>query len=264
MIRKQRFFFGTNTKMYKNIADTRDFVVSLAHLTADVSREHVQLFVIPSYTTIQTARQSVSAASLMIGAQNMGWEDEGQFTGEISPLMLKEVGADLVMVGHSERRHVLGETDSEENKKMLKGLQHGFTMLLCVGEKGEEKELNLSQEVVRSQLKRGLAGVSPADMAKVWIAYEPVWAIGVGSTPATKEYAETMHQVIKQVLVELYGETIGLAVPVLYGGSVNPENAVGLASQESVDGLFIGRSAWNAEQFNSIIHDVLAVITFED
>lgn len=264
MIRKQRFFFGTNTKMYKGIAETRDFVVALDRLNADISRDHVQLFVIPSYTTIQTARQAVPVESMLIGAQNMGWADEGQFTGEISPVMLQEVGADLVMVGHSERRHVLGETDIEENKKILKGLQHNFVMLLCVGETGEEKELNLSQEAVRSQLKRGLAGVQPEDMAKVWIAYEPVWAIGVGSTPASKEYAETMHQVIKQALVEQYGEMVGLAVPVLYGGSVNPENAVGLASQDSVDGLFIGRSAWDAKRFHGIIRDVLAVLEFVD
>ena len=120
----------------------------------------------------------------MIGAQNMGWEEQGQFTGEISPLMLQEIGTDLIMVGHSERRHVLGETDEQENKKVICALNHNFTTLLCVGETEEQKEYGISEEIIRIQLKKGLYGVTKEMLDKLWIAYEPVWAIGVtGSRP---------------------------------------------------------------------------------
>ena len=253
-----KFYFGTNTKMYKTIQDTVDFITGLQDLTADISREEIQLFVIPSYTTQKDANAIKKPDLLMVGAQNMGWEEQGQFTGEISPLMLQECGTDLIMVGHSERRHVLGETDEEENKKVLCALGHDFTTLLCVGETGEEKDYGISEEIIRIQLKKGLFGVKAARTGKLWIAYEPVWAIGVGGKPASKEYAEQIHVVIRETLIELFGPEAGAAIPVLYGGSVNPENAVGLSKMDHIDGLFIGRSAWNADNFNAIIRSVLA------
>ena len=282
---KKKIYFGTNTKMYKTIKDTVEFVSQLQELTKDISREDMQLFVIPSYTTLRDANEAKDEDLLMVGAQNMGWEEQGQFTGEISPLMLQEVGTDIVMIGHSERRHVLGETDEEENKKVLCALNHNFTTLLCVGETGEQKDYGISEEVIRIQLKKGLYGVTEKQKGKfcmqenkfqntateqqnrtagtekqtekLWIAYEPVWAIGVNGKPATKEYAEQIHIVIRETLVELFGEEAGNEIPVLYGGSVNPENAVGLSKMEHIDGLFIGRSAWQADNFNKIIRDVL-------
>lgn len=254
---KERFYFGTNTKMYKTIKDTVEFVESLQELTKDISREDITLFIIPSFTTLRDANERKDAGLLMVGAQNMGWEEQGQFTGEVSPLMLQEVGTDLIMVGHSERRHVLGETDEEENKKALCALNHGFTTLLCVGETEEEKEYGISAETIRIQLKKGLHGVTKEMTEKLWIAYEPVWAIGVNGKPATKEYAEEIHVVIKETLKELFGEEAGAEIPVLYGGSVNLENAVGLSRMEHIDGLFIGRAAWDAENFNKIIRSVL-------
>lgn len=254
---KKKIYFGTNTKMYKTIKDTVEFVSQLQELTKDISREDMQLFVIPSYTTLRDANEAKDKDLLMVGAQNMGWEEQGQFTGEISPLMLQEVGTDIVMIGHSERRHVLGETDEEENKKVLCALNHNFTTLLCVGETGEQKDYGISEEVIRIQLKKGLYGVTEKQTEKLWIAYEPVWAIGVNGKPATKEYAEQIHIVIRETLVELFGEEAGNEIPVLYGGSVNPENAVGLSKMEHIDGLFIGRSAWQADNFNKIIRDVL-------
>ena len=146
---KKKIYFGTNTKMYKTIKDTVEFVSQLQELTKDISREDMQLFVIPSYTTLRDANEEKDEDLLMVGAQNMGWEEQGQFTGEISPLMLQEVGTDIVMIGHSERRHVLGETDEEENKKVLCALNHNFTTLLCVGETGEQKDYGISEEVIR-------------------------------------------------------------------------------------------------------------------
>ena len=257
MAKLKKLYLGTNTKMYKTIEMTREFLTGLKENTADISREELELFVIPSFTTLYHARQCATPDQIHLGAQNMGWEDEGQFSGEISPLMLKEVGVEMVMIGHSERRHVLGETDEMENKKVLCALRHGLTPLLCIGETGEQKALGLSDEVLRTQLKVGLQGVPKEQAEKVWIAYEPVWAIGVGGVPATKEYAEEKHDVIRQCVQELFGEEIGSQMPLLYGGSVNPENAPGLIQMRNIDGLFVGRSAWQADKFNAIIRTVL-------
>ena len=253
---KKKIYFGTNTKMYKTIKDTVEFVSQLQELTKDISREDMQLFVIPSYTTLRDANEAKDEDLLMVGAQNMGWEEQGQFTGEISPLMLQEVGTDIVMIGHSERRHVFGETDVEENKKVKAALNHGFTTLLCIGETAEEKDFGISAEVLRTQLKIGFHDVPVSQVPNIWVAYEPVWSIGVNGTPASADYAEKMHKVIKACLREIFGD-VADEIPVLYGGSVNPENAVGLSKMEHIDGLFIGRSAWQADNFNKIIRDVL-------
>ena len=149
----KKLYFGSNLKMYKNIKDTVEYLQKLVENTKDISREEIELFIIPSYTTLESATKNVDRAYVKLGAQNMCWEDEGQFTGEISPLMLKELGLDLVMIGHSERRHVFGETDVEENKKVKAALNHGFTTLLCIGETAEEKDFGISAEVLRTQLK---------------------------------------------------------------------------------------------------------------
>ena len=254
----KKLYFGTNLKMYKNIADTVSYLQKLVENTRDISREDMELFVIPSFTTLQSATEQVDRTYVKLGAQNMCWEEEGQFTGEISPLMLQELGLDLVMIGHSERRHVFGETDYEENKKVLCALNHGFTTLLCIGETDQEKEYVISNEVLRTQLIVGFHGVTPDMARKLWVAYEPVWAIGVNGKPASVEYAEEKHQVIKQCLAELFGEEVGLAIPVLYGGSVNPGNANQLIAQPSIDGLFTGRSAWQADAFDRLIRDAMA------
>lgn len=257
MNKQNRLYLGTNTKMYKTIAQTEEFLTGLWNMTSDISRDVLELFVIPSFTTLYRARQCVSPDQIHLGAQNMGWEDEGQFSGEISPLMLRETGTEIVMIGHSERRHVLMETDLMENRKVLCALRHGLTALLCIGETGDEKALGLSDEVLRTQIKIGLNGAQVDQLDKIWLAYEPVWAIGAGGVPATKEYAEEKHGVIRDCLAELYGKEAASRVPLLYGGSVNPGNAPELIRMENIDGLFIGRSAWQADKFNSIIRSVL-------
>lgn len=259
MAMQKKLYLGTNTKMYKTIPMTIEFLTVLGKLTQNISREELELFVIPSFTTLFSAHACAKSGLIRLGGQNMGWEEEGQFSGEISPLMLKEVGADIVMIGHSERRHVLMETDEMENKKVKCALRNGLTPLLCIGETGKEKSIGLSDEILRSQIKVGLNGISDEDAGKVWIAYEPVWAIGVGGVPATKEYAEEKHNVIRDCVVGLFGEKYGNNIPLLYGGSVNLRNAVELIKMNNIDGLFIGRSAWDAEQFNSIIRSVLPI-----
>jgi triosephosphate isomerase len=254
---KKKLYIGTNTKMYKTIADTAFFLEKLQRDTADISRDHVCIFVIPSYTALEKARSIISNHSILLGAQNVFWEDQGQFTGEISPLMLKEIGVDIVEIGHSERRHMLHETDEEENFKVLAALRHGFFPLLCIGETAEQKDFGISDEILSMQIKMGFHNVLKKDIGHCMIAYEPAWAIGVSGKPATVEYAAEKHNVIRKVLHSLYGDSGSLA-PILYGGSVNNDNAAEFIQIENIDGLFIGRSAWEADNFNMIIRKVLS------
>jgi triosephosphate isomerase len=249
-----KLFIGTNTKMYKTIAQTSSYLSRLRALTRTIPPDDIYLFVIPSYTALPAARNTIQDNSILLGAQNMGWEDEGQFTGEISPVMLKETGVNIIEIGHSERRHVLHETDEEENRKVLAALRHGFTALLCIGETGDQKDFGIADEILGIQLKKGLFGVKPEQTGSLLIAYEPVWAIGAQGTPASGKYAEEKHTVIRKILVSLFGGGRANDIPILYGGSVNNENAAELIQMNNVDGLFIGRSAWDADNFSRIIN----------
>lgn len=252
----KKLYFGSNLKMYKTVQETTEYLKELAEKTEDISREETELFIIPSYTALADARKAVNPAQIKLGAQNMFWEEQGQFTGEISPITLKELGMDLVMAGHSERRHVFGELDTEENKKVKSALAHNMKALLCIGETGEEKDYGVSPEVLRTQLKIGFHGVSPNHFNNIWVAYEPVWSIGVNGTPAPADYAEEMHKLIKQTLRELFGEP-SEEIPVLYGGSVSPQNAEQLIAMPSIDGLFVGRAAWEAGKFTQLIRSAI-------
>lgn len=250
----KKLYFGSNLKMYKNVRETLEYLKNLERLTDDLNRDETTVFIIPSYTSLDRASREIDQDLVWLGAQNMCWEEQGQFTGEVSPLMLQELGLKLVELGHSERRHVFGETNQMMDRKVRAALDHGFTTLLCIGETGEEKDYGLSDEILKIQLKMGLSGVKPEDLEKLWIAYEPVWAIGVNGKPASSSYAQEKHHVIKSVLIELFGEK-GKTIPVLYGGSVNPGNANELIIQPDIDGLFVGRAAWDALEFNKLIRN---------
>lgn len=257
---QKKLYFGSNLKMYKNVHDTVTYLQELEGLTKDINRELYEFFIIPSYTSLANATTAIDHHNIKLGAQNICWEEEGQFTGEISPLMLQELGIDLVMIGHSERRHVFRETDLEENKKVKCALEHGFKTLLCIGETAEQKEFGISPEILRTQLKIGFHGISPKHIPNIWVAYEPVWSIGVNGTPASASYAEQMHREIKSCLADLFGPD-SKNIPVLYGGSVNPGNAEELITQPSIDGLFTGRSAWQADKFNTLIRSAITACT---
>jgi triosephosphate isomerase len=252
----RKWYMGTNTKMYKTIAETNEFVSRLCELTSDISREAFELFVIPSFTTLEQANRHRNSELLKLGAQNMCWEERGQYTGEISPLMLQEVGCDLVMIGHSERRYIFLETDDMERRKVRCAVDHGFKVLLCIGETEEEKDAGKSDEVLKRQLKIGLVDIKPEETGNIWVAYEPVWAIGVHGKPITIEYADDKLHFVREVLIELFGK-YGKDIPIFYGGSVNPENAEALSQCKDINGLFIGRSAWDADDFNKLIRTVL-------
>lgn len=249
---QKKLYFGSNLKMYKNIKNTLDYLQKLAEYTKDISRKEIELFIIPSFTSLESAVKTIDSNLIKLGAQNMCWEEQGQFTGEISPLMLKELNLNLVMIGHSERRHVFGETDAEENKKVKAAVNHGMTALLCVGETAEQKNFGVSEEILRTQIKIGLHDIEKSQIDKIWIAYEPVWSIGVNGTPANADYVEKMHKIMKDTLIELFGQD-SKKIPVLYGGSVNMENSQKIIINPSVDGLFVGRAAWEADKFNELI-----------
>ncbi|MCW9717179.1 triose-phosphate isomerase [Avibacterium sp. 21-599] len=255
----KKIYFGTNLKMYKNNQEVKNYLIKISNNLSKINTKHkIEFFIIPSYTSLESAMNIIhyqkSSPPIIIGAQNMNANEKGQFTGEISPLMLQELGVQLVMIGHSERRHLMGETDQEENQKVLSSLKHNFITLLCIGETLEQKNYHISDEILRMQLKIGLNGVSIEQLPNLRIAYEPVWAIGTSGIPASAEYANNKHQIIKECLIEIFGKP-GNDIPILYGGSVNQENASNLIIQPYIDGLFVGRSAWDADQFHSLIQE---------
>lgn len=251
----RKLIIGTNLKMYKNVAETTAYLRALTSLVEDI-QEEITLFVIPSFTALASASAELFDHSIQLGAQNMHPEAKGQFTGEISPLMLAELNVDVVEIGHSERRQHFNETDEDENAKVLSALSHGFKALLCIGETEDQKLDGVSDDFLRIQIKLGLKDVSQSDASRIWIAYEPVWAIGVNGTPAKPDYVKEKHGVIHNVLSELFPET---NIPVLYGGSINSENIHSLIELSEVDGLFVGRAAWEADAFNQLIRKALLV-----
>lgn len=253
----RKLYFGTNLKMYKNVKDTVSYLQALDYAVSDLDRSELEIFVIPSYTSLEKASSCIDRARITLGAQNMCWEEQGQFTGEISPLMLDELGIHFVMAGHSERRHIFRETDIEENRKIQCALKHGFHALLCVGETLEEKNYRISDEILQMQLKIGFHDISSEEASHLMVAYEPVWAIGESGQPASPEYARARHRHIRQCLAHLFGSA-GESIPLLYGGSVNHANAKELISDPNIDGLFVGRSAWQADSFNTLIRTALA------
>ena len=256
MSRLAKLYIGTNTKMYKTPSQAAEHIRRLAALTADIPAGELELFVLPSSLCLPAALDAARGSFIRIGAQNIGCEETGQYTGEISPLMLAELGIDLTMVGHSERRHTFKEADEDEQRKAACAAEHDFTVLLCVGETLEQKEYGVGPEALRTQLKIGLFDIPAQKLGRIWVAYEPVWAIGVRGIPASEGYADDMHRVIKNTLRERYGQPGG-EVPILYGGSVNRENAPSLIQMPHIDGLFIGRNAWDADNFNHIIRQAL-------
>lgn len=184
----------------------------------------------------------------------MHWEEEGAFTAEISPLMLKDYNIDLIELGHSERRQYYNENDYDINKKLKAAYSFDFKPLICVGEKEIEKNYELGPEIISLQLKTIFNNIKREDAKKAWIAYEPVWAIGEGGKPATSEYAEKIHQLIRDKMAELYDDQLAAEITILYGGSVNYDNAIDFISEANIDGLFIGRAARKADSFSEIIH----------
>ncbi len=212
----------------------------------------VSVILCPPFLALKTVFDAVNGSGIKVGAQNMHWEEAGAFTGEITGKMLRETGTDYVILGHSERRHVFGETDDWINKKVHRSLKTGLIPILCVGEKIEEREADDTQKVIAKQLRVGLKNLSAAEMETVIVAYEPVWAIGTGLT-ASPEQAATVHEFIRGALKTLFNEQVSESTWILYGGSVKPENTIGLLSNKDIDGALVGGASMKLEDFKGII-----------
>ncbi|MCA8881455.1 MAG: triose-phosphate isomerase [Rhodobacteraceae bacterium] len=247
---------GTSWKMNKTLADGLVFAEALAAYMPECD-PRIQPFVIPSFTAVRQVKDALASTRVKVGAQNMHWADAGAWTGEVSPLQLKDCGLDLIELGHSERREHFGETDRTVGLKTEAAVRHGFVPLICVGETLDERESGRADEVLTAQTEGALHALDDAQRkAPILFAYEPVWAIGENGIPASSDYADQQQGLIKRVAAAILpGEP-----PVLYGGSVNPGNAAELVACPHVDGLFIGRSAWNPDGYIDILQRVAAAL----
>ena len=238
-----------NWKMHKTIAEALEFVNEVKDR---VNNDKVEAVICAPFTLLKDLKQATKGTNIKIGAQNMHFEEKGAFTGEISPLMLKELDMDYVVIGHSERREYFNETDETVNKKVLKALEVGIDPILCVGETLEEREAGNTKDVCKVQVEKALENVSKEDLAKVVIAYEPVWAIGTGKT-ATSEDANDVIAYIREVVANLYGE-LANEVRIQYGGSVKPSNVAEIMNQSDIDGALVGGASLEANDYVELVN----------
>jgi triosephosphate isomerase len=237
--------------MYKTPAETAAFFEAFRPLVAGVTERDI--VICPPFVDIPAAVQAATGTRIEIGGQDMYWAKEGAYTGEVSAAMLLGAGCRWVIIGHSERRQYFGETDETANKKVLAALEAGLNPILCIGELLEEREAGKTEQVLLAQLKGGLAGMSPEQVGRVTIAYEPVWAIGTGKT-ATPQIAQDAHRYIRSMVARQHGFGPAGAMRILYGGSVKPDNIKGLMEQPDIDGALVGGASLDPNGFASIVN----------
>lgn len=250
----RRIIIAGNWKMNKNIGESIDLANSIKRSLYDV--EDVEIVVCPPFTSLSDVNEITMETNIKLGAQDCFWEKEGAFTGEISASMLKNVGCEYCIIGHSERRQFFGETNETVNKKLKSLLKENLKPIVCVGEKLEERKSGRTFDVIKDHVLNSLAGISKEDMLRTVVAYEPVWAIGTGVN-ATKEQAEEAHKYIRKLLAEMHGDETAKSVRIQYGGSVKPENIKELISQEDVDGALVGGASLKADSFIQLIRNCL-------
>jgi triosephosphate isomerase len=248
-VARTKFICG-NWKMHKTVAEARDLVRALAPLVAPVVGR-VQVAVAPPFTAIAAVAEAVKGTAIELAAQDVHWEPQGAFTGEVSAAMLRDLGVRHCIVGHSERRQYFGESDGTVQKKTRALLEVGLLPIVCVGETLAEREAGETMGVVSRQVRGALTGLPAADLARLTVAYEPVWAIGTGRT-ATTAQAQEVHAAIRGILREL-GDLAGDEVRIQYGGSVKPDNAAELMAQPDVDGALVGGASLKADDFSQIV-----------
>jgi triosephosphate isomerase len=248
----RRVIIAGNWKMNGTIDETKNLIAAL--LAGNSKSERATVVVCPPFTSLQTASKLLSSKEIALGGQNMSVHEQGAFTGEVSARMLLTVGATFVILGHSERRQYHAETDQLVNAKAKLALASGLTPIVCIGETLEEREAGRTEEVVGSQLDGTLAGFSADELKQIVVAYEPVWAIGTGRT-ATPEMAEAVHCFVREKLTAL-DKPAAESIPILYGGSVKPDNAAGLLAQPNIDGALVGGASLKADDFIAIIKAV--------
>ena len=240
-----------NWKMYKAIGEAVEFVEQLRPLVAQ--SRHCDVVVAPPFTALAAVSQAVRGSSIAVSAQDCHWDGEGAHTGDVSPQMVVDAGCSHVIIGHSERRHNHGETDEEVNRKLKAALAAGLVAIVCVGETLAEREGGKTRDVLLGEFHGGFAGLTGPDFSRIILAYEPVWAIGTGRT-ASPEVAAESHAYLRQLAAELFGGAVAGGLRIIYGGSVKPENIVGLMAHEEIDGVLVGGASLNADSFAAIVN----------
>ncbi len=248
------FWIGTSWKMNKTLAEARAFADGLLN---DADDPRLQRFVIPPFTAIREVKSILANTTVKVGAQNMHWAERGAWTGEISPPMLVDCNLDLVELGHSERREHFGETDDTVSLKVEAAVRHGLTPLICIGETLVDRESGRAADVLAAEVRGALGRLTAEQKSSpILLAYEPVWAIGENGIPATADYADARQAEI----IDVAQQMLGRRIPCLYGGSVNPGNCAELAACAHIDGLFIGRSAWDVSGYLDLLRRVKSVL----
>ncbi len=241
---------AANWKMYKTPQQAQEFLRAFLPLVDGHTRD--QIAICPPFVCLPAVVEALSGSGIGVGAQNLHWEKEGAYTGEVSPGMLAAIGCTHVIIGHSERRQYFGETDDTVNRKLEATLEIGLTPIMCVGEVLQERESGLTEDVLRRQCQRGLRGISGDKARKLVIAYEPVWAIGTGKT-ATPQIAAAAHVVIRAQAAQALGKEVADRMRILYGGSVKPDNAKALMSESEIDGALVGGASLDPKSFAAIV-----------
>ncbi|MDD4238620.1 MAG: triose-phosphate isomerase [Desulfotomaculaceae bacterium] len=246
----RRSIIAGNWKMFKTLAEASALVEALKPLNTVTSK--VEVVVCPSFTALERVVAVLRGTNIAVGAQDVYWEDSGAFTGEISPVMLKDIGCHYVIIGHSERRQFFGETDEQVNRKVKAVLKHGLVPIMCVGETLVEREAGRTEQVIYTQAAAGLTGLTADQAGSLVIAYEPVWAIGTGKT-ASEGDAQQVIAYIRSLVREWYGASAAEQVRIQYGGSVKPGNTAGLMAQPDIDGALVGGASLEAASFAGIV-----------
>ena len=245
-------FIAGNWKMNMDSNSSVELAAALAKRLSNAAADKATVAVCPPFVYLQATAKALSSSNIALGAQDVYFQGNGAFTGEISVAMLKDVCCTYVLVGHSERRHVLGESDELVNAKLKAAISGGMMPILCVGELLEEREANKTEAVVTRHIEKGLAGIDAEKLCAVTIAYEPVWAIGTGKT-ASKEQAQEVHAFIRKLIEKMYNKAAAQAIRIQYGGSVKASNAGELMAQPDIDGLLVGGASLKADDFVGIV-----------
>jgi len=243
-------FIAGNWKMNKTVGEAIDLIRELKRDISGV--KEVEVAVAPPFTALHAVHKALEGSLIRLAAQNLYWEEKGAFTGEISPLMLKEVGCQYVIIGHSERRQFFEESDETVNRRIKATLAHGLRVIFCIGETLKEREEGKTFAIIERQMEGGLKGLDDKEFKNMTIAYEPVWAIGTGKT-ATPEQAEEVHRFIREKAKNLYSRDVSEETRIQYGGSVTPENIKRLMDQPDIDGALVGGASLKAESFSKIV-----------
>ncbi|MBU0548524.1 MAG: triose-phosphate isomerase [Candidatus Omnitrophica bacterium] len=248
-----------NWKMYKTIVEAIELANGLKREFFKLDFAAVDVVLCPAFTALSEVAEVLTETGIGLGGQDVYWQDEGAFTGEVSPVMLKDAGAQFVIIGHSERRQFFSESNETVNNKIKAALKAGLTPIVCVGENLQEREAGKTFKVIEDHINNGLVGISGSDMLNLVVAYEPVWAIGTGKT-ATPEQAQEVHKFIRDLLKKNYGSEVADSVRIQYGGSVKPENITELMSKPDVDGALVGGASLKVDSFSTIVAKASEVV----